>query len=169
MSPPSDGARPVAYLVGTPMNDKVLGLSIPNDGSHIKLKVNERMDLCTAADYDALRAERDKLQKDVHGWREQHECTVRGLDALRAEVERWRDRVSVMSEHVQSQIDKTNEQRARAEAAEAKVAALRVAASMLRDEVVVTGLHGDDAHDEFCPTCLAIRDLDAALNERDGE
>lgn len=127
MSPPSDGARPVALWTPGAEPEQMREC----DGTEA-----ETTFYVLAADYDALREE----------------------------VDRWRDRVSVMSEHVQSQIDKTNEQRTRAEAAEAKVARVQ----RLAGPLTYAGKWAN-ADDEDQVMHLCAEQIRAALNEGDGE
>jgi hypothetical protein len=143
MSPPSDGARPVAWLIR--IGDSDVWAYCGGDESDADFRGNasglkyEKLALYTAADYDALRAE----------------------------VDRWRDRVSVMSEHVQSQIDKTNEQRARAEAAEAKVSRAEIRLMRVK---AFRNFCGEEAKASSNGVwSLLVERLDAALNEGDGE
>jgi hypothetical protein len=139
MTTPNDAARPYGWLIRKGASDMWAYCDTEEDadfyGKQSGLKY-EKLALYTAADYDALLADRDC-------WEQQAGERLKDWAELRAEVGSWR---------------------ARAEAAEAKVAKIGEAAKRART-MIDHHIHGEPG------TSLetAFDALTAALNEGDGD
>lgn len=141
MSPPSDGARPVAFFERTEASrhgDFKFGCGLLSEITAGLFPAGRTL-LYTAADYDALRAEVERLTKDYR----------------------------VAADLAKQSQDLALQQCARAEAAEAKVSRAEIRLMRVK---AFRNFCGEEAKASSNGVwSLLVERLDAALNEGDGE